>query len=53
MFLFYTPAMHTVIVIYTPLTYLATNTAASKVLVPYWDFWMVLVKTAACPWMPA
>ncbi len=53
MFLYYTPLMHTVIVIYTPLTYLATNTVAYRILVPYWDFWMALVKTDACPWMPA
>ena len=53
MFLYYTPLMHTVIVIYTPLTYLANHTLASKVLVPYWDLWMALIKTEACPWMPA
>ena len=53
MFLFYTPLMHTVIVIYTPLTYLASYTFASKILVPYWDLWMALVQTEACPWLPA
>jgi len=53
MFLFYTPLMHTVIVIYTPLTYLTSHTFASKILIPYWDLWMALVKTEACPWMPA
>lgn len=53
MFLYYTPLMRTVIVIYTPLTYLANHTFASRVLVPYWDLWMALVKTEACPWMPA
>ena len=53
MFLFYTPLMHTVIVIYAPLTFLAEHTFASKILVPYWDLWMVLLKTEACPWLPA
>ena len=53
MFLFYTPLMHSVIVVYTPLTWLARNTGASRVLVPYWDFWMAVVKTEACPWLPA